>query len=84
MNSKQLKTLKAIFSKPTPSNILWTDIEKLLVAVGCTVTEGNGSRVKFDFEGYTVAFHRPHPQKETKPYAVRIAKEFLILIGVKP
>lgn len=84
MNNKQRKTLERIFDTPTQSNILWSDIEKLFVAIGCTVTEGNGSRVKFDYEGYTVAFHRPHPQKETKPYAVRIAKEFLTLIEVTP
>ncbi len=82
MNSKQRKTLKQIFAKPTPKNILWNDIEALLIAIGCTITEGNGSRVKFDYNGHTVAFHRPHPEKETKPYAVRIAKEFLLLIGV--
>jgi len=84
MNSRQKRTLKCVFSKPTPKNILWSDIEALLVALGCEVTEGRGSRVKFDFKGHTVAFHRPHPQKETKPYAVRIVKEFLELIKVTP
>ncbi len=84
MNSKHQKTLGQIFANPTPKTLLWSDIEALLIAIGCEVTEGNGSRVKFDFNGHTVAFHRPHPQKETKPYAVRIAKEFLILIEVTP
>ena len=84
MNSKHRETLKAIFSTPTPKNLEWSKIEFLLVAIGCTVFDGKGSRVKFDYNGQTVAFHRPHPQKEAKPYVVRIAREFLELIEVTP
>ncbi len=84
MNSKHKKTLAAIFSTPVPKNIEWAKIEALLVAVGCVVTDGGGSRVKFDFKGHTAAFHRPHPQKETKPYAVRLVREYLKLTGIKP
>jgi len=35
MNSKQRKTLKNIFSRPTPKNLLWNDIESLFRAIGC-------------------------------------------------
>jgi hypothetical protein len=84
MNSKHLKTLDAIFGKPTPSTLEWSRIEALLLAVGCKVIEGNGSRVRFVFEQHIASFHRPHPAKEAKPYQVTHARDFLSLIGVKP
>jgi hypothetical protein len=84
MNSKQRKTLEAIFKEPMSSSIEWSAIESLLVAVGCEIIEGNGSRVRFVFEGRIASFHRPHPAKEAKRYQVRDAREFLSQIGVKP
>lgn len=47
MNSKQRKTLEAIFSTPVPKTLAWKDIESLFRALGCTVVEGDGSRVSF-------------------------------------
>jgi hypothetical protein len=51
MNSKQRKILEAIFREPVSGSIEWSAIESLLVAVGCEIIEGNGSRVRFVFEG---------------------------------
>jgi len=84
MNSKQRRTLAAIFKEPISNTIDWSDIESLLVAVGCEVIEGNGSRVRFVFEGQVASFHRPHPAKEAKRYQVKDARDFLLQIGVKP
>jgi HicA toxin of bacterial toxin-antitoxin, len=84
MNNRQRKTLEAVFAEPTKSNIAWADIESLLIAVGCKVYEGAGSRVKFQHERGTYLAHRPHPQKETKQYAVKYVRAFLIEIGVTP
>lgn len=84
MNSKHRKTLEVIFGKPTPSTLEWTRIEALLIAVGCEVIEGRGSRVRFVFGQHVGTFHRPHPAKEAKPYQVTDARDFLTLIGVKP
>ena len=84
MNSKHRKTLEAIFSKPTPSTLEWSRVEALLLAVGCELVEGRGSRVRFVHGHHVGIFHRPHPAKEAKPYQVIDAREFLILIGVKP
>lgn len=83
MNNRQRKTLEAIFTDPVSGTIHWSDIERLLIAVGCKVIEGSGSRVRFAFKGHVTAFHRPHPEKEAKRYQVKDAREFLILIGVK-
>jgi len=62
----------------------WADLESLLIAVGTTVTEGDGSRVKFDKDGITVAFHRPHKPKTARAYQITLAREFLESIGVRP
>lgn len=84
MNSKQRKTLNAVFKNPVSANIAWKDIESLLVAVGTEVIEGSGSRVRF-YKNETIAtFHRPHTKKEAKPYQVKDARYFLIQIGIQP
>lgn len=84
MNSKQRKTLAAVFRDPASGTIEWAAIESLLLAVGCEVVEGSGSRVRFVFDGRIASFHRPHPEKEARRYQVRDARQFLIDIGVKP
>ena len=83
MNSKQARTLKAVFSDPTPAGLDWAAVESLLVAVGCRVIEGNGSRVRFEKGGEIESFHRPHPAKEAKRYQVRAARAFLMRLGVQ-
>lgn len=84
MNSTHRKTLEAVFVDPVLRSLEWRRIETLLIAVGCQVIEGNGSRVRFEKNGVIATFHRPHPSKEAKPYQVRDARGFLISIGVKP
>ena len=64
-----------------PKNIEWRKIESLFVSIGCEIIEGNGSRVAFRYNEFRADFHRPHPNKEAKPYQVKAAREFLILIG---
>lgn len=84
MNGKQRKTLVAIFQYPVSASIDWADVKSLLLAVGCELVEGSGSRVRFVFEGRIASFHRPHPEKEAKRYQVRDARQFLTDIGVTP
>ena len=84
MNSKQKKALKAIFTDPVSGTIEWAAIEGLLVAAGCEVVEGKGSRVRFVKDEMVATFHRPHPAKEAKRYQVREAREYLTRLGVEP
>lgn len=84
MNSKHRRTLLAVFSQPTPVTLAWLDVESLLIAVGCKMIEGAGSRVRFEFGEHVAFFHRPHPQKEAIRYQVRDARKLLEEIGVKP
>jgi HicA toxin of bacterial toxin-antitoxin, len=82
MNSKQRKTLKAVFAEPTSGNVDWANIESLLLAVGCKLIEGRGSRVRFEKDDEVETFHRPHPAKEAKRYQVRAARAYLVRLGV--
>ena len=84
MNSAQRRTLSTIFTEPPPGTLEWRRVESLLVAVGCEVIEGNGSRVGFKRGDLRVDFHRPHPGKEAKPYQIRAARKFLEQLEVKP
>ena len=84
MNKTHQKILKAIFDNPVNGAMEWSDIESLLIAVGCQVIEGKGSSVTFEKEGMKVFFYRPHPQKEALRYRVKDARLFLQKIGIQP
>ena len=84
MNKRHQRTLHAIFSTPVPTNLEWRRIEILFIALGAKVSERRGSRVRFELKEIVATFHRPHPQKEAKPYQVRRARRFLQEVGVTP
>ena len=82
MAEKNKKLIQAMSQKPTPKNISWKKIEKLLVSTGATIREGKGSGVTFYLNNKVFSAHRPHPQKEAKPYQVRAALMFLKRAGI--
>ncbi len=84
MNSKQRKTLAAVFTDPVSGTIEWVAVEGLLLAAGARLIEGRGSRVRFEKDGEVETFHRPHPTKEAKRYQIRAVRAFLERIGVAP
>ena len=73
MNKRHQNTLSNIFSTPAPTTLEWRRIEALFTALGAKSIEGRGSRVRFELNNVVATFHRPHPQKEAKPYQVRDA-----------
>ncbi|PSB09809.1 hexulose-6-phosphate isomerase [Pleurocapsa sp. CCALA 161] len=81
MNRKQRNTYDAIFAQPIRRNIVWNDVVSLIKAVGGRVTQGDGSRVRFDLNDISLNIHSPHPQKELKKYQVKAVREFLIADG---
>lgn len=83
MNSKQQSTYNMIFKDPIQSNIEWRDIENLLIALGASISEGNGSRVRIELNGIRAVFHRPHPEKVTDKGAVKSMRKFLENAGVR-
>lgn len=84
MNSRNRKTLEAIFTDPVSGSIQWRLIESLLVSLGAVLVEGSGSRVSFLLNGRRADFHRPHPGKEALRYRVRAVKELLEKAGIQP
>jgi hypothetical protein len=84
MNKRHRDTLDKIFQTPVPASLAWRDIEALLEALDAKTIEGRGSRVRFELNGVVATFHRPHPEKEAKPYQVRDARRFLEQAGIKP
>ena len=84
MNSRHRKKLAAIFARPTPASVVFADIESLIKALGGTVEEREGSRVRIELKGEQWRCHRPHPGKEAKRYQVEEARELLERTGVLP
>lgn len=84
MNAKHRKTLVAIFARPTLASVVFNDIESLINALGGSVSEREGSRVKIELNGEQWRCHRPHPGKEAKRYQVEEARELLERAGVQP
>ncbi|MBB4635496.1 type II toxin-antitoxin system HicA family toxin [Longimicrobium terrae] len=84
MNSKQRRTLTAIFEEPARADVVWTDIESLFATCGGVVSNRKGSRVNVILNGVVASFHRPHPEKETDKGALRSVKRFLLTAGIEP
>jgi hypothetical protein len=84
MNSKHTKTLQSLFAKPTISSLRFSDIESLIVALGGSVREGQGSRVALTLGSTVKHAHRPHPGKEAKKYQIEEIRLWLETQGVKP
>jgi hypothetical protein len=77
MNKKNQKTLDRTIEKPERSDIPWTDIERLVIALGGEISEGRGSRVRIYLNGVRAVFHRPHPKRVTDKGAVSSMRRFL-------
>ncbi|HES75928.1 MAG TPA: type II toxin-antitoxin system HicA family toxin [bacterium] len=84
MNSTHRKTLAAIFERPTRANILFADIEALVIALGGKVKEGAGSRIALRINDAVKHAHRPHPGKEAKKYHIDEIREWLKAQGITP
>ena len=82
MNNKHRKTLADIFTNPIPTDIPWTDIIKLLIALEATITQGKGSRVRVLLNNQKAVFHEPHPERETDKGTVKSVRDFLINAGI--
>ena len=62
---------------------MWLDVENLFVALGATITEGSGSRIRVKLNEMRAVSHRPHPEKAIDKGAVNSVKKFLENAGVK-
>lgn len=84
MNSKQRKTLEAIFADPVHSDIRWSAVVSLFRALGAEVGEGReGSRVRFILNGVAGTYHKPHPSPVVSRPTVRDLRRHLIEADVR-
>lgn len=83
LSKKHQKTLNSIFENPIRSDVLWKDIENLLIALNAEISEGRGSRVRIYLNNIRAVFHRPHPRNETDKGALKSMRRFLIEAGVR-
>ncbi len=84
MNKKPRQTLNRIFEKPERSDIPWSNVESLFIALGAEISEGKGSRVRVALNDVRAVFHRPHPDRVTNKGAVKSVRRFLQEVGVIP
>ena len=82
MRKKHQGALQAIFSKPSRSDIEWSEVESLLVALGAEIQERKGSRVAIVLNDVVAIFHRPHPRKEVDKGSVASIRRFLKEAGI--
>ncbi len=87
LNSKQRRTLRAIFTEPTRADVSWKDFESLVKALGGEWSKGGrtgGSRRRAKLNGIKGLFHHPHPGPVMKKGSVDSAKAFLRNAGATP
>jgi hypothetical protein len=85
VNSKQRRTLEAIFAEPVRANIHYKDLEGMFAALGAEVYPNRaGSRVGVVLNGRKYSYHRPHPENEIGRKTVRDVRDFLTAAGVEP
>ncbi len=83
MKAKHAKTIEAIYRTPTSASMVFSDIEALIIALGGSVQEREGSRILITLNCHRWRAHRPHPGKEAKKYQVEEVRELLERAGVK-
>ena len=81
--SKNKKLLAKLYANP--SNIRWTELEKLLASLGYELMQGKGSRVKFIHPDYgLIILHTPHPGSIVDTGAIKDIITTLKQNGIKP
>jgi hypothetical protein len=83
VNAKHRRILRAIFARPVLTTIRWSDVESLLLAIGCSKSERAGSRVRFCYEDRRLSIHKPHGSTCDKGRTESV-RDFLEEIDVTP
>jgi len=77
LRSKHKKTIQKIFENPIRSDVQWSSVESLLLALGGEITQGRESRVSVALQGVRAVFHRPHPGNVMDKGALVSLRRFL-------
>ena len=60
-----------------PKDFTFDEMKTALESLGFQQKQGNGSRVKFIYNGIVISMHKPHPRKELLEYQVKQILELL-------
>lgn len=83
MNTKQKRTLQAVYETPTRADIRFDDIVSLVEAYGGHVEKrAAGSRVVMSLGDRRAHIHRPHPNQIVGKCTVEDIRKFLIEAGI--
>lgn len=82
--SKQQKALERLISQPTPSDITWDELKKVLEGFGYKELKNDGSRRKFfnKKSGAIISLHKPHPGNIVKRVYIGQVIDHLICKGL--
>ena len=84
LNSRQRRTLEAVFQRPVRADIRWDEVVSLLEACGANVSESSsGSRVRVELVGIRRTYHKPH-RRETNKGTVDDVRDLLSEAGIQP
>jgi len=79
--NKHKRVMDKILKRPTSATLNFEDFEKLVEYLGGKISEGNGSRKRFNLNDIRMVFHKPHPNKEMCKAAVNDARDYLADAG---
>ncbi|HEX5385286.1 MAG TPA: type II toxin-antitoxin system HicA family toxin [Gemmatimonadales bacterium] len=84
LSRRHLCILEQVFEHPTRADLEREEATALLRALGAELSEGRGSRLRVHLGGVRAVFHRPHPGKELRKYAVEDLRDYLKRTGITP
>lgn len=84
MKARYRKTLELLYSRPTPSSLVWRDVLALLRELGAEITEREGSRVAVYLFEQVRVMHRPHPSTDMDKAAAVSLRQWLERNGISP
>ena len=84
MKTKHAKTLKAIYTRPTPASINWRKVESLILELGGTIEEREGSRVLVRLAGERRVIHKPHPRPTLSLAQAESIRKWFEHLGINP
>lgn len=83
MNTKQERTLRAIYETPTRADIEFSDIISLFKALGGTIQERAGSRLAVVLGERKLLLHKPHPNRIVGKKTVENIRLRLMELGIE-
>lgn len=83
LNKSQLKTYQKLWKEPKQKDIKFSEIEKLMRALGAKQSQ-NSASVLFEIGDERWGMHRPHPDRGLKTPYIKQIRKFLEDCNLEP